>query len=219
METFVYKITRLDDLEYIGITVNLQSRIRDHEKSDRFKIGIKKVVVLAKTDTYEHAEYLEEDYIKHFDTYKNGLNLTPAGKGLNEKCKFNTLGWVPTIETRKKMSQNHADISGEKHPMYGKKHSQKSKDLMSSTRKGIRYKPLQVSKEVVTAILELYKEKPFIEAAGTIRGNGKLLPYDTAFAKKYAKQFGVSDAWICYLLKRTMLSWNPLVEKILDIKS
>lgn len=39
-------------------------------------------------------------------------------------------------ETKKKMSEGHADFSGKNHPMYGKKHSEKAKRRMSSAHKG-----------------------------------------------------------------------------------
>ena len=38
--------------------------------------------------------------------------------------------------TKQKISDNHADVSGEKNPMYNKNHSQKSLKKMSENRKG-----------------------------------------------------------------------------------
>ena len=69
----------------------------------------------------------EQYYIKVFDTlWPNGYNLTEGGDGV-----------IPCEETRKKMSENHWDCSGENHPMFGKKHSEESKKKMSERAKNI----------------------------------------------------------------------------------
>ena len=68
----------------------------------------------------------EQHYIKVFDTlYPNGYNLTKGGDGV-----------LPSEETRRKMSENHYDCSGEKHPMFGKKHSEETKKKLSDSHKG-----------------------------------------------------------------------------------
>ena len=68
----------------------------------------------------------EQYYIKVFKTlWPNGYNLTEGGDG----C-------VASEETRKKMSQNHYDCSGENHPMFGKKHSEETKKKLSDSHKG-----------------------------------------------------------------------------------
>lgn len=65
----------------------------------------------------------EQYYIKLFKTlYPNGYNLTEGGEG----C-------VACEETRKKISES---ISGEKHPMFGKHHSEESKKKISDAHKG-----------------------------------------------------------------------------------
>lgn len=43
---------------------------------------------------------------------------------------------IPSEETRKKIRKNHADVSGENNPMYGKTHTQESRDAMSKALKG-----------------------------------------------------------------------------------
>ena len=68
----------------------------------------------------------EQYYIEVFDTlWPNGYNLTKGGDGV-----------IPSEETRKKMSQNHYDCSGENHPMFGKKHSEETKKKLSDSHKG-----------------------------------------------------------------------------------
>ena len=68
----------------------------------------------------------EQYYIKVFKTlWPNGYNLTEGGDGV-----------LPSEETRRKMSENHYDCSGEKHPMFGKKHSEETKKKLSDSHKG-----------------------------------------------------------------------------------
>ena len=63
----------------------------------------------------------EQYYIKVFKTlYPNGYNLTEGGDGV-----------IPCEETRRKNSENHWDCSGEKNPMYGKKHTEEARRKMS----------------------------------------------------------------------------------------
>lgn len=78
-------------------------------------------------------------YIDFYDTLNrnNGYNLVSGG-GVNkyyseEVCKKISQalkGHKVSLETRIKVSKNHADVSGEKHPMYGKKHSEEAIEKM-----------------------------------------------------------------------------------------
>ena len=70
----VYKITRNDDLSYIGITTSFKNRLSYHKKSDRFSIGIKSYEILFE-GPYDICDLLEEHFIELHDTYKNGLNV------------------------------------------------------------------------------------------------------------------------------------------------
>lgn len=130
-KTIVYKITRVDGLDYIGITINFKSRMYAHRKSDRFKMGISNIEILEECGSYQDAETKEVFYIQLYDTYKNGLNVTSDGKGLNEGAKFNTLGFVFSDSTRKKMSD-----SAKKRGHHGvKKHTDETKRIISDMKK------------------------------------------------------------------------------------
>ena len=63
----------------------------------------------------------------------NGKN-NPNYGGLSNQHKKNiskgSIGKVIGKEARQNMSKNHADVSGDKNPMYGKTHSQKTKDKL-----------------------------------------------------------------------------------------
>lgn len=52
-------------------------------------------------------------WIAQKDSYKNGYNRTLGGGGVR--------GYQATAETRRKLSENHADMRGPNNPMYGKK--------------------------------------------------------------------------------------------------
>lgn len=150
---YVYKITRIDDMEYIGITVDINKRIQSHIKSDRFAVGIKKWEILEECVSYEIAEEMETKYIEQFDTYKNGLNLTPDGKGKNRETKFNTKGHVYSDESRKKMSIS-AKNRGSDH-IINYTFTEEDKKKLSETRKRKCWGKRKISTK---RALELYEE-------------------------------------------------------------
>jgi group I intron endonuclease len=78
-------------------------------------------------------------YINFYNTLNRdcGYNLTSGGgankyysKEVCEKISQALMGHEVSADTRKKVSEHHADVSGEKHPMYGRKHSEESKEKM-----------------------------------------------------------------------------------------
>jgi group I intron endonuclease len=52
------------------------------------------------------------------------------------KCVDSRFGVKASIKTRKRIIKNHADISGENHPMYGKHRSEETKKKLSEINKG-----------------------------------------------------------------------------------
>ena len=77
--------------------------------------------VLLDNLTLEQANYYEKIFIALFDT-------TNPEKGYNVALGGNNI--IHSEETRKKISEHHADFSGEKHPMWGKHHSKETKELI-----------------------------------------------------------------------------------------
>lgn len=82
--------------------------------------------ILGKFEDKQEALNVEEMFIWLFDSINGGYNTSSYG-GTSYKR---------TEETKRKMSDNHADFSGEKHPMFGKHHSEESKKKMSESKTG-----------------------------------------------------------------------------------
>ena len=64
-------------------------------------------------------------WIAYFDTFRSGYNSTTGGDHY-EMCE----------ETKIKISENHADVSGTNNPLFGKFHTELSKKQMSDKKKG-----------------------------------------------------------------------------------
>jgi len=87
----------------------------------------------------ERLDEREVYYIDFYDTLNrdNGYNLTSGG-GANKRYSEEVcnrisqalIGHSVSLETRTKVSEHHADVSGKNHPMYGKKHSEEAKEKM-----------------------------------------------------------------------------------------
>ena len=86
-----------------------------------------KEVYLKTCYSQEELDECEKYYIKLFNTlYPNGYNLTEGGNG-----------GVPSEETRRKLSEAKKGLqSGEKNPMFGKHHSEETKQKIGGVHKG-----------------------------------------------------------------------------------
>lgn len=126
-----HKSNKIDET-YLGSGIALKKAIRKYKK-ENFKIKIIETI-----DTNQKDLDLREMYwIRFFDAVadKKYYNRSYGGEnegwfGVNEAIKER--GGL-SKETKKKMSESRA---GEKHPMYGKHHSEKSKQKMSKIKKG-----------------------------------------------------------------------------------
>ena len=139
-KTIVYKLIREDNQIYIGITVNFKARLSAHKKSKRFsELKIKEYEILYECDTYEEAEILEEEMIKKYNSFYNGLNESINGKGNHLSKKFNTLGFKFSEDSKQKMKDNHWSKSGIESYWTGKNHSEETKEKISKSKSGIYY--------------------------------------------------------------------------------
>ena len=151
----IYGYTNLESGRmYIGQTVYPDYRWKQH-RYGKYKNGWHKDYQ-NNPDKYEYSiiEYdVPEDkldereifWIKFFDSYHNGYNLTEGGNATrgyrhSEEAKLKISermkGKTHSLEARKKMSEHHVDVSGEKNPMYGKTHSEEARKKMSDAFKG-----------------------------------------------------------------------------------
>ena len=116
----------------------------------------------------EIIEEVEECFIEEYDTvYPNGLNFQTGGRrGLpcvdskkkmseSKKGEKHPLwGKKHSEHTIKKISKNHTNFSGEDHPMFGKKHSEISRKRISNALKGKKH-----SEETKKKMSESHKKR------------------------------------------------------------
>ena len=145
-ENLNYKIYALKEknskeIKYIGITKKtLKERFRrhlndkkiDHKTNWIKKAGIDNIEIVLIEENVESYDLLCEKEIYYIDKYKKEghklTNITNGGEGWNGS-KF-------TEDHRKNISLNHADVSGEKNPMFNKKHSKEVIDICRNTNIG-----------------------------------------------------------------------------------
>ena len=70
----------------------------------------------------------------HTEAAKKAISVGNKGKRRPDVSTKNRLGH--TAEIRKKISDNHHDVSGKNNPMFGKKHTPESIEKMKTNRKG-----------------------------------------------------------------------------------
>jgi len=222
-EFYIYKLVRSDGLSYVGSTCNFKRRMQAHKRSNRFTIGISEIIILEKCGIAD-VDKLEKFYVDKFDTYKNGLNMTPTGRGKSENAKFSTYGLSHSSSTRKKMKRawmkrkQTGFINNN-----GRTLSTETKKKMSATRKGICWKKnLKINNTernkiitnyvdgVIKFDLEFIKsmvkssQKDIINSLSfgeMISPNGKKLTYETLYAHYVSRLYGVTPQYIKALLK------------------
>lgn len=131
----IYGYTNLESGKmYIGQTLHPERRWNAH-RYGKYKNGWHKDYQ-NNPDKYEYSiiEYdVPEDkldereifWIKFFDSYNNGYNLTEGGHSLR--------GYKYSDEAKQKISESH---KGEKNPFYGRQHSEEWRQKMSERMKG-----------------------------------------------------------------------------------
>lgn len=104
----VYKLTFISGKVYIGISKNSKTRLLTHiryaRNNGQYKISyairkydVPKLEILESNLSLEEANFLEIYYIKSYNSFKNGYNLTLGGDG----C----LGYKQSLNTRLKRSK------------------------------------------------------------------------------------------------------------------
>jgi len=136
----IYLITNLlNSKQYVGVTkFSLEERFLQHTKRGFFlteeiqKYGEQKfsIELIEEVKIPEQAYELEIFYIKDYNTkVPNGYNLTDGGDGI--------FGWQPTDEYRQECAERTKQLhKNKKIGMYGKNHTEKTKEKMSQSAKG-----------------------------------------------------------------------------------
>lgn len=141
----IYSIrNKINNKMYIGQTSDYHKRVSHHLSSLRRNKShnrhLQAAFLLYGEDSFEfsivekcNVDMLDERemfWIEHYDSYNNGYNLDIGGGGIRgykytdeQKAKISKAlkGRVFSDETRRRMSEGHADFSGEKSPMFGVK--------------------------------------------------------------------------------------------------
>lgn len=132
----VYLITRDDGKQYVGITNNLSRRKAAHKMDNRFKNRHFIMESIFESENRNECEKIEEEKIKEYDTFYNGLNKTISGKGQHHNSKnFTTLGKKFSSESKEKMRMNHWSKTGS-YDQTGRKLSDETKKKISESNKG-----------------------------------------------------------------------------------
>jgi len=140
----IYKATNLINGKiYIGQTIkSLNKRISEHKNTakrnegTRFHVAIRKYgfekftwEIICNVFSRESMIIIEHYYINLFRSYEFdfGYNSTMGDNSptpeIRERLSKILTGKKRTSETRKRISDNHADVSGKNNPMYGLKFS------------------------------------------------------------------------------------------------
>ena len=181
----VYILTFKGGKCYVGQSINLKRRIQDHRYPGRngkqvvhnaiLKYGAESCQVIVEECPIELLDEREKFWIRDLGSRINnfGYNIEDGGRGIGRI----------TQEMKDNMSRNHADVSGEKNPYWGKKHSEEIKSRM------------RVKKPSIGGWNTRLKGKPVVK----IDGHGEIVSeYQSAsFAAKDAGITRVSMAKRC----------------------
>lgn len=224
-EFYIYMAERVDGLSYIGITKHPNRRKNEHKRSNRFSIGLKHFKILEQVNCYTEARKIEEQYIKQFNTFAGGLNMTESGGGKNKGVRFNTLGMRHSEKTKKKMRKAWASRKkkGYSAPNKGKKHKTSTLKTLSEVRKGVCWKTsLKLNKNDIEEIIQNYKDMSVVIPDSLILNkvkksqqhlvgevdvhnlkskNGKYLSYKTLFCDHVSIQYDVTPQYIRRILE------------------
>lgn len=135
----IYKITnKVNSKAYIGQSQDIERRWTKHRRELNNNSHVNKHLQSAYNKygadsfVWEIEEECEESllddreifYIEKYDSFNNGYNQTIGGSG--------TRGYKLSEETKQKLSEAR---KGEKHPMYGKHHSEETRKKISEANK------------------------------------------------------------------------------------
>ena len=142
MMAIIYKITNnINGKEYIGFTVyNIEKRWKQHCWTNKYhNYPMQRAIKKYGSDAFVHQilyenkndewtlKVAEPFFISLYDTKKNGYNCTDGGEG--------TLGWKPTDEQRKRMSDSQKASPYKGLSFLGKNHTKEARKKISENAK------------------------------------------------------------------------------------
>lgn len=154
-EGLIYCIkNKINNKKYIGQTVDLRRRWKEHKSSGKYPIqkAIKKygknnfnVLVLEENIKVKNLDHRERFWIKKYNTFEKGYNLTKGGQRREQ-----------TNEIKTKIRES---TLGENNHMYDKTHELSTKRKISKTLKEIQGPNQKVNKDKMKKIYKLYFEE------------------------------------------------------------
>lgn len=104
-------------------------------------------------------------------------------------------------EQKQKMKENHADFSGENHPMYGKNQTEEARQKQSKSKKGKKRKPFTEETRQKQSISKIGKNNPMYGKIGELSptwNNGvSFEKYGIEFNKKLKQRVLERDNYTC----------------------
>lgn len=226
----VYLLTRnSDSQQYVGISIRdrFKNRVSQHKISDRFKDDTFTFEILVESKSRKSIEQLEEYFISEYDTYNNGLNQTPEGRGYGHgSTKFTTFGLTLSDETKDIIRQKSRETAKREGP---KIRSQRSKDNWLDEeyrtnqirkKRGKRMSPPKLSDEQVEEIRALWLEKKEEYTQKVKKINEEILARngglrtripEAEFAKDVHQNYGVTWNQI-----KNIVLWKSRTKKYVD---
>jgi group I intron endonuclease len=141
---------------YIGQSANLHKRKIDHFASLKRGVNDNKNLQEAyniygkENFEFKVILYCEPDQLTYYeqscvDTFDPAYNIC-------RECVFTTKGVFASEETRKLISQNHADFKGENHPNFGKHWDEEVRKNMSLAKLGKKHAPCSDEQKIKLSI-------------------------------------------------------------------
>jgi len=125
--------------KHIATAFNDNSQFYIHRAMRKYGSEAFRIETLAIAASLEELDQLEMWFIaeRHSNDPKFGYNMTTGGEGgwhdQYTEHPRGMLGKTHSEKTKEQMRQSHADISGNKHPMWGKTHTQEAKDRIAAS--------------------------------------------------------------------------------------